>query len=70
MDPLRPGQDHQAPSSRASRRVVLQGAAGVVLAWRTPQGVAAQETRAARPAAGDLLIKAQAFLQECKKSKA
>ena len=49
--------DHRAPSWGASRRIVLQGAAGLVLAWLSPHRAAGQEARAARPAAGDLLIK-------------
>jgi Rieske Fe-S protein len=36
---------------------VLQGAAGLVLAWLTPLAAAAQDQPAARPAAGDLLVK-------------
>lgn len=36
---------------------MLQGAAGLVLTWLTPQRVAGQEARIIRPAAGDLLIK-------------
>jgi Rieske Fe-S protein len=58
MDPRRHADtEHPASSSSASRRVVLQGAAGLVLAWLTPVGITGQEARAARPAATDLLIK-------------
>jgi Rieske Fe-S protein len=39
------------------RRTVLQGAAGLVLAWLTPSAAAAQDQPTARPAAGDLLVK-------------
>lgn len=39
------------------RRTVLQGAAGLVLAWMAPDAAAAQEPGSARPAAGDLLVK-------------
>ena len=39
-----------------TRRTVLQSAAGVVLAWMTPVPLAAQDARASRPAAGDLLV--------------
>ena len=38
------------------RRTVLQSAAGVVLAWMTPVPLTAQDARASRPAAGDLLV--------------
>ena len=36
---------------------MLQGAAGLLLAWLTPQRAEAQDERTARPAAGDLLVK-------------
>ena len=39
------------------RRAVLQGAAGLALAWMTPSGAAAQDARSARPAPGDFLVK-------------
>ncbi|MGH9383750.1 MAG: ubiquinol-cytochrome c reductase iron-sulfur subunit [Vicinamibacterales bacterium] len=48
-------RDLQAP--RPARRSILQGAAGWVLAWMTPVPAAAQDARAARPAAGDLLVR-------------
>ena len=35
---------------------MLQSAAGVVLAWMTPVRLTAQDARASRPAAGDLLV--------------
>ena len=35
---------------------MLQSAAGAMLAWMTPVRLAAQDARAARPAAGDLLV--------------
>src|SRR4029453_6194632 len=38
------------------RRFVLRSAAGMVLAWMTPVRLVAQDTRASRPEAGDLLI--------------
>jgi|RhiMetdeSRZDD1v2_1073273.scaffolds.fasta_scaffold27321_6 rieske iron-sulfur protein len=38
------------------RRTVLRSAAGMVLAWMTPVRLAAQDTRASRPEAGDLLV--------------
>ena len=41
----------------AERRAVLQGAAGLILAWLTPHPAAAQDQPPARPAAGDLLVK-------------
>ena len=44
-------------TSGTPRRVVLKGAAGLALAWMTPIGTAAQDPRAARPAAGDLLVR-------------
>jgi Rieske Fe-S protein len=42
---------------RTGRRAVLRGAAGLVLAWMTPVRTAVQDSRAARPAAGDLLVR-------------
>ena len=36
---------------------MLQGAAGLALAWMTPVQAAAQDPRSARPAPGDLLVK-------------
>jgi rieske iron-sulfur protein len=39
------------------RRTLLQGAAGLLLAWLTPRAAAAQDERAVRPAAGDWLVK-------------
>jgi Rieske Fe-S protein len=39
------------------RRTLLRGTAGLLLAWLTPRTAAAQDGRAARPAAGDLLVK-------------
>jgi rieske iron-sulfur protein len=39
------------------RRTVLQGVAGVVLAWLTPVPSSAQDARTSRPAADDLLVK-------------
>ena len=36
---------------------MLQGAAGLVLAWLTPQTAGAQDQPTTRPAAGDLLVK-------------
>lgn len=44
-------------SRGTERRAVLQGAAGLVLAWLTPHPAAAQDQPTARPAAGDLLVK-------------
>jgi Rieske Fe-S protein len=41
---------------RAERRAMLQGAAGLVLAWLTPHAAAAQQPTA-RPAAGDWLVR-------------
>jgi rieske iron-sulfur protein len=38
------------------RRTVLRSAAGMVLTWMTPVRLAAQDTRASRPEAGDLLV--------------
>jgi Rieske Fe-S protein len=40
-----------------ARRRLLQSAAGLVLAWLTPVPVSVQESRSARPAAGDHLVK-------------
>lgn len=51
------GQSKPAEPRCAERRAVLQGAAGLVLAWLTPQPAAAQGQPTARPAAGDLLVK-------------
>jgi Rieske Fe-S protein len=45
------------PGAGPTRRSLLQGAAGVVLAWLTPVPAAAQAAPSARPAAGDLLVK-------------
>jgi Rieske Fe-S protein len=39
------------------RRALLKGAAGLAIAWMAPVGTEAQELTAARPAAGDLLVK-------------
>lgn len=39
-----------------ARRTILQGAAGLVVAWMTPVS-AAQDAGSARPSAGDLLIR-------------
>lgn len=40
-----------------ARRTVLHGAAALVLAWLTPARAAAQDSRTARPVAGDWLVK-------------
>jgi Rieske Fe-S protein len=39
------------------RRTVLQGGAGLLLAWLAPVAASAQDGRATRPAAGDRLVK-------------
>ncbi|HTM32089.1 MAG TPA: Rieske (2Fe-2S) protein [Vicinamibacterales bacterium] len=44
-------------SEKHERRVLLKGAAGLAVAWMTPVRTDAQEAKAARPAAGDLLVK-------------
>jgi rieske iron-sulfur protein len=45
-------------NSEIERRTVLRSAAGVVLAWMTPVFASAQDARTARPAADDILVKA------------
>ena len=45
------------PGPCPPRRTVLQGAAGLLLAWLAPVAASAQDGRAARPAAGDWLVK-------------
>lgn len=45
------------PRLGGSRRQVLRGAAGLALACLSPGTAAAQDSRTARPAAGDLLVK-------------
>lgn len=47
----------ECPCRDGSRRRMLRGAAGLALAWLAPVAAAAQDGRAARPAAGDLLVK-------------
>lgn len=50
--------DPPVSAPRQPRRVVLRGAAGIVLAWLAPSSSAAQADGArVRPAAGDLLVK-------------
>ena len=49
--------DDSTPGPSAPRRAVLQGAAGLLLAWVSPHVAAAQDERTARPAAGDLLVR-------------
>jgi rieske iron-sulfur protein len=53
VDPLHAADLVTAPT----RRSVLQGAAGVVLAWLTPVPAFAQAAPTGRPAAGDVLVK-------------
>lgn len=43
--------------TRTDRRAVLQGAAGLVLAWMTPLTAAAQGAARARPGPGDWLVR-------------
>jgi rieske iron-sulfur protein len=45
------------PGPCPPRRTVLQGAAGLLLAWLAPVAASAQDGRGARPAAGDWLVK-------------
>lgn len=42
---------------KTPRRAVLQGAAGLALAWMTPAAAAAQDPKSSRPAEGDLLVR-------------
>lgn len=51
--PARP----ECPCRDGSRRRMLRGAAGLALAWLVPGQARAQEARATRPVAGDLLVK-------------
>ena len=57
MDRHEPHDDDSTPGPSAPRRAVLQGAAGLLLAWVSPHVAAAQDERTARPAAGDLLVR-------------
>jgi Rieske Fe-S protein len=42
---------------RSERRALLKGAAGLAAAWVAPLGATVQDPKAARPAAGDLLVR-------------
>jgi rieske iron-sulfur protein len=46
-----------ARASWPARRTILQGAAGLVVAWMTPVSSLAQDARSARPAVDDVLVK-------------
>jgi rieske iron-sulfur protein len=58
MDRRRPQDPIALDASHCPRRrTMLQGAAGLLLAWLAPVTAGAQDGRAARPAAGDWLVK-------------
>jgi rieske iron-sulfur protein len=59
MDRRRPQDPIALDASRhcPRRRTLLQGGAGLLLAWLAPVAAGAQDGRAARPAAGDWLVK-------------
>jgi rieske iron-sulfur protein len=55
-DPSRSRRRRRSPTG-TPRRAVLQGAAGLALAWMTPVKAAAQDPRSSRPVTGDLLVR-------------